>query len=883
MESFRNFTRYPYLFAAGLSLLIFGGCKDDVLPSPSDDSRIIRFDVDSSDNSSSAMFYTRSENGSRYATLSLTGASSPLFLVPSVESTPTAQSQSQTRGTVVDASTIDSFGVFAGYSSEAGSASYKADYMKNVKVTRSSDWTPQEEYLWPGQDALHFNAYSPYIVSPTSEGITALASTSGTPQLSFKVPTEVTDQFDLLYSVPIDASSSPCSLTFNHALTGIRFVTGSELVPCTIKEISINGTKSSGNLNLETGEWADIENEADFIVTPNLSLAATEGGCFVESGIDITSSEGSFLLIPQTLDENAEISITFDFNGEETVLKSSLANQQFEEGKTITYRISANPEADSLILNVSGDFNTEYKGSSNTFTVKSSMSDDGNSVPVSWIAEFVDDNGNTIDQPNWITEFTLSGSGDAEGKLTTVLQDLKFEKMSASTTALQKASDINQTSGQNPYNLSSASGAANIETTANTYVVNAPGTYSIPLVYGNAIVNGSVNTQAYAPSTHNSRALKNFTNHLNNAITSAYIYENSDCTPKDAVLIWEDGMNLIRNVRLSDDAKNLVFDVPASSIRQGNALLAVRDSESQVMWSWQIWVTDYNPSSGFQNITAAGTTYALASQNLGYISGGDNVEFPEVSVKVRFTQTGLPESKEPLTKTITITQSGTTCTTNQYNPYYQWGRKDPMMSDDQNFYDASHNQITTLPSAYADTYSSGKNLMQAYILHPDTFFKGTHDSDEASANWSAYPYVNFWDGTYSTANPKTIYDPNPAGYVVPYTEPLIDFTPQSQNTPTDRYEYRLVTKDSSTEPAGFYVTVKSTGEVLYFPSLGYRTGTTAATASSGNYADYWLSHAIATLKTGGIVQFYTSTGSGPTAQQTTDPLFHGMSIRGVKE
>ena len=85
-----------------------------------------------------------------------------------------------------------------------------------------------------------------------------------------------------------------------------------------------------------------------------------------------------------------------------------------------------------------------------------------------------------------------------------------------------------------------------------------------------------------------------------------------------------------------------------------------------------------------------------------------------------------------------------------------------------------------------------------------------------------------------------------------------------------------------TQKAGFYVTVKSSGEIIFFPALGYRTGTTATTASDGTYANYWLAHAMTTLKSGAIVDFLT-TSTEIIAHQTTDPLFHGMCIRGIKE
>lgn len=886
MDLKRNFSKYnAATLVIMLSPIILESCSDDAINPISNDERFIRFDI-SANNSheTSDGFVTRGLTPFSSNIISLKGGDKPLYLIPRIEEgIDVTEKNIKTRSQLTDASNIESVGVFAGYASEAGSSEYTPNYISNVEITRSSDWTLKDEYLWPGNDKLHFNAYSPYFSSASIEGIKSVNVSPGALSIDYEIPVEVKNQIDLLYSTPVEASSSPCQLSFNHALTAIKFVSGSEMVPCTVKSITVSGVLSSGTLNLESGEWNNLSSPSDFTVIPDITLSEAPDSEYVESGTPITSAEQTFLLIPQVLDKNASISVILDVNGKEFTLSSSLESQSFPMGKTLTYRISANPDADSLILDVSGDFKTDYIGSSISFNVKSSFTENGSTTPVEWKAEYVDDNGNVISQPDWISDFTLSGIGNTTGNITTVMNDLTFEAMSSGTRLLQNASDINASSGNTPYNLSSSSGSSSIENTANTYIINAPGKYSLPLVYGNAIKSSADNKQAYAPSTHNSRALKNFTNHLNNAITSPYIYENSGCTPADAILIWEDELNLIRNVTLSQDGKSILFDVPHNTIRQGNAIVAVRDSEKNVMWSWQIWVTDYNPTTGIQNITASGKSYGLATYNLGYVEGGDKFKFPECSVKIRFTQTGLPEGTDPLTRTVTLYQTGAELSTPDYNTYYQWGRKDPMMSDDKIFYDASHHEITSSPKTDATSLSSINLLMQEYILHPDTFYLGIHENNETSINYTSYPYDNLWNGTYSTANVKTIYDPNPVGFVVPYNEPLIDFTPQSLTDPATRYTFKYNSTSTDSERHGFYVTVISSGEVLYFPDFGYISGTTGTTASSGAYANYWLSHAIQSLKTGAVVILHTINKDDILTQQTTDPLFHGMSIRGITE
>lgn len=881
MNTFKS-SSYSFI-AAAICAMWFTGCSDDLIVSNPGTKGLIQFDVDYSSDFSDISNTRGGAARPSLDILKLDGTESDLYLVPQIE--PTAplihsmhSESGTTRAQLVDSSNMESFGVYAGYTSESGTDEYIPDYMSNVEISRSADWMPHEEYLWPGDGSLHFNAYSPYYSSESNDGIQSVQTVKGEIILTYNSPSAVSSQADLLYASPTDASSSPCRLSFNHALTAVKFVTGAEMAPCTIKKITISNVLSSGQLDLESGNWSNLSSPSDFSVSPDLSLEAAEGSEYVESGAEITSSDETFLFIPQSLPDNAEITVSIEIGGNEYTLSSSLKSQIFPEGKTITYRISANPEADSLILDITGDFNTDYTGSSKSFNVKSLLNKDGSSTPIAWIAEFIDNKGNVIPKPDWISNFTMNGEGNSTGQFVTVMNNLVFENMSAPTRTLQAAADINISSGCNPYNLSSSSGSAAVENTANTYVINAPGIYSFPLVYGNAIKNGADNTQAYVPGTHNSKALKNFTNHLNNAITSPYIYDNTGCTPVDAVLIWEDELNLIRDVALSDDGKTISFRVPHNTIREGNALVAVRDANKSVMWSWQIWVTDYTPSTGVNTITVSGKSYSLASENLGYVVGGDRFSFPECSVKVRFTQSGLPEGVEALSKTVTITQSGIEQSTPAYNTYYQWGRKDPMMSGDKEFFDASHKKIESHPIAAAYDLASTNNLMQEYILHPDTFYLGEHDNDESSASYTPYPYNNFWNGAYSSTNIKTVYDPSPIGFVVPYSEPLIDFVSQASS----KYTLRYTSSDTASEQQGFYLTVLSTGEVIYFPDFGYISGATGATASYGALASYWTSHAIQTLKTGGVVQFLDRDNLIK-SQQTTNPLFHGMGVRAIKE
>ena len=281
MDLKRNFSKYnAATLVIMLSPIILESCSDDAINPISNDERFIRFDI-SANNSheTSDGFVTRGLTPFSSNIISLKGGDKPLYLIPRIEEgIDVTEKNIETRSQLTDASNIESVGVFAGYASEAGSSEYTPNYISNVEITRSSDWTLKDEYLWPGNDKLHFNAYSPYFSSASIEGITSVNVSPGALSIDYEIPVEVKNQIDLLYSTPVEASSSPCQLSFNHALTAIKFVSGSEMVPCTVKSITVSGVLSSGTLNLESGEWNNLSSPSDFTVIPDITLSAATGG-----------------------------------------------------------------------------------------------------------------------------------------------------------------------------------------------------------------------------------------------------------------------------------------------------------------------------------------------------------------------------------------------------------------------------------------------------------------------------------------------------------------------------------------------------------------------------------------------------------------------------
>lgn len=843
----------PFPFIA-VSLIALAACTDSSLEGPDAGRRSIRFNV------SAPSSGVESRGGSSLravgAALTVKGSDSPLYLIPEVRNGVGFMDKGS-RSERVTSSSIEDFGVYASISVSG------APYMENVEVTRENDWTPEREYLWPGKGSLRFVAYSPY-------GVTR-AGADGKRFVDFTTPASVADQTSLLWASPIEASASPCALTFHNALTAVRFAAGAELAPCTVKSIRIYGVPSSGSLDIESGEWSDVTSPESFAIEPDVTIEAAPGSKYVAEGTPLMADDETFLLIPGVLPVDARIEMTISANGVDSELSASIGATEWIAGTTVTYRLSANPSTSGLTLDVIGKLETQYPGQTVPFLVRSALvGDDGDSIAVSWKAEFLDADDNVLDgMPDWMLRFPTQGMGHDDLTASTRMQDLTFIKLSPESQILQNTPSINRTSGHSPYNLANRTGAAADENTANCYIINAPGDYSFPLVYGNALKDGADNKSAYTSTSHSALAMKTFCNHLGNAITSPYIYENSGCKPSDAYLVWEGRLDLIRNVALSADGKRITFTVPEKSIRQGNAMIALRDTDGNIMWSWNIWVTDYRPETETVAYTSGSKTYTYYTRNIGRIMGGDITKFPRCEIKVRFTQTDVPDGLEPLSVTVPFTQTGITIETSDCYNFYQWGRKDPIKSSLKEWFDAGHYEIKSIKTAQLPSIGSGENYMPFFIKNPDIFYKADHSQK--------FTYSNLWNSTLSSAdNVKTIYDPSPVGAKVPLGNGLLAIARDASVVKT------FGAATSGIGSMGLYLDFSS-GDRMFLPELGYRSGGTGNDAQGiGSIGTLWLAQTTGSASSAKVEARCVVIRESD-MQQNTNPRTHGFAIRPILE
>lgn len=693
---------------------------------------------------------------------------------------------------VKDMETYGNFGVLAYLYTGAWDGSATPGFMYNTEVRGDGGvWSPAADHNWPGEgQKLRFFAYAPY----NTPGIELPAQhEAGYPGLTYTVPEKVQDQKDLLVAASGEMAgdhNATAPLTFSHALTAVRFVVGDDMQKGSVTKIALRGVYGKAVYDMDGDSWSAFEETKDFSQTLDKKVDGQPGN-------EITSGEGTFMMIPQQLPQGAEIEVVFtdDLTGTERTLKADIAGATWPQGKTVTYRISTSSILVVPTFEVTAPEAFTYQGGTSEYSVTSylAVSREGDAtqgVPLAWTAEFVEDDGsggyNVIDRPEWLTAFTASGNGGTSATmLSATIAAQQGVTSNPHNEVLRAAAPVSGT-----YDLSTKGGTEPVNT-ANCYVINAPGTYSLPLVYGNAVKNGAANTSAYIPSVidipdEEERYLTHFVNHLDSVITDPYIYNNANCTPANATLVWQDEPELVTNVRLSPDKRGLLFDVPQESIKQGNAIVAVRDAANTIMWSWHIWVTDfvpglpptveerYDPRKTQRDKVVTnyqGVQYTFMGNCIGYCYEGITT-YDARSVKVRFTQAGTGAIK-----VITLIQ--TPAVVNPGNaPYYQFGRKDPMLPG---MLDASGSSVDK--SCYSDGYafklSNDQSSIGASIQNPHIFY-GVRISSWFSG---ALHYYNLWSADnmeYNVHNDnavvKTIYDPSPVGYHLPASNAFTGFT-----------------------------------------------------------------------------------------------------------
>lgn len=583
-----------------------------------------------------------------------------------------------------------------------------------------------------------------------------------------------------------------------------------------------------------------------------------------------TGDNYTFYMLPQPL-AGVKVKIYFSDN---TSINTNLSGT-WKAGTTKTYALSENKSTWQYTLTVTNPAAVDYTSSTtSSYHITSYRKAlDGTLQPVSWKVVGFDGNGDGVfsmdEKPSWLTSLSKTegnGGGAAETGTATLATDIT-DLLAARNKALKSATPLG--SAGSPYDLSTKGGSM-ARSTANCYVISAPGHYSIPLVYGNAITGGVANAHAYTSSASGTYVLQHFKDHAGVDIDNPWItLTNGGANAPDAAkIVWADEKGLVTNLSVKGSGRNafVEFEVPASAIKNGNAVIAVTKGGT-VVWSWHLWfapqdVLNTTPVTNFQN-----KVYHFTNETLGFkytAWSGSSYSAPR-SVKVKVEQTVCQAGGRQVGY-ITITQNNGNVR-NGYNTLYQFGRKDAFPGTD------------TTPDGSFNKNGGDHMSIQNGIQHPETFYTW-------GGSWyynppTGYCYNNLWSmentttgntttGWNDNAVTKTIYDPCPAGFKMPANNAFTGFTTNGRKVGT------MNVSGDWDNGWNFNNRISSPDATVYFPASGYRDSRDGLLNYVGSYGYYWSAVPYNSLNSC-ILSFY----QGNVYPQDYGTRSFGYSVRPV--
>ena len=536
------------------------------------------------------------------------------------------------------------------------------------------------------------------------------------------------------------------------------------------------GSSRSGKITVKYGDQSKI-----FTITQSaasLTLSSSSATC------TYASASKSFSITISNRQSDLAVSVQSDV---------SWITGVSESNGTVSYKVAENNSGSSR----TGKITVTYGGISKEFVVTQTYSATSIAfTPTSASHDYTSGTYNfkyAISNPregqkaavstsdSWITGVT-----DSNGTVSYTIAEnnsgsLRTGKIIVTYAGINKVFSVTQ--GKVPVNLS-------VSGTANCYVVSNAGSYYFKSVKGNSST--SVGTVS----------------------SVAVLWESfgTSTTPSTGALVM--------SVSYKDG--NIYFDT-AITFKEGNTVIAAKNSSGTILWSWHIWFTDEPQGQEYYN--NAGT---MMDRNLGATSAtpGD------------VGALGL---------------------------LYQWGRKDPFLGSSS----ISDDVAISWPSVVSSDSSNG--TIEYATSHPTTFIY-----------YNSRNYDWYYTGSRSTDNtrwttsdkPKSIYDPCPAGWRVPDGGSNGVWSKALGSSST----FKNSSLYSSSNKGMNFSGVFGSASTIWYPASGYLGRTDGCLYNVGGYGLYW---SASPDNVGACYLYLYSTGSvGPSYG---NDRAYGLSVRCLQE
>ena len=253
----------------------------------------------------------------------------------------------------------------------------------------------------------------------------------------------------------------------------------------------------------------------------------------------------------------------------------------------------------------------------------------------------------------------------------------------------------------------------------------------------------------------------------------AKLGENEEFT---AHFVWTDNSNgmasnsVVQSIGVKGKGPKGFLTVKPGSA-EGNAVVAIKNTKGEIMWSWHIWNTTYSPED--DDIEFGD----YMDRNLGALVNA-----------YQFTSNNPDDYNYTRDKPTT------------YGLLYQWGRKDPFPSsrlakqapdspyptqNNKPIYDEGGNVI----DAAKENRESIHNNLEKSVLNPNVFYY----SNDGLGDWLTANSNEQNDNLWS-ADSKSLYDPCPEGWKVPSENWLTRTTYVTYNEMLHQYSISFLKK-----------------------------------------------------------------------------------------
>ena len=796
-----------------------------------------------------------------------------------------------TRANIIKTSTLGDFSA-SGIRGTSASTILTTPEWFHAKKTKSNGELYSPIYWTIAHPFARFFAVSPNTESYSKMTINNTAA-SGSPSVEFEVNTDVTKEVDLMTACSGDVQYATqnvqpvTSLDFRHALTGIRFAVGQNLSwNKTIDKVELRNVllKSKYVLSKQFNGTGAAWDHTGYSMRGNAVLSGVSVSTSASPNTTIMGNAGdnyTFYMIPQQLTGfvTAYVHCT-----DGTTITVPLKGE-WKAGTTRTYKLSQTTSTWNYTITATDPSAAAYdQTTTDNYGITSYREDPAThqQQAVAWkVVGYDANNDGTFsmsEKPAWLTSLskTEGDGGTAADQGTATLTKDVTDLLAKRNKELKDATALGSASA--PYDLSTKGGSVN-RSTANSYVISAPGHYRIPLVYGNAIENGNNNPSSYQTSNTGTYILSNFQDHSGHAIDDPWIEKTNggaNSGVNGAEVVWADAANLVHSPSITHVGGEgfLDFEVTAADIQSGNAVVAVKKGGTTV-WSWHLWFAPKDALDKIKVTNHQNVDYYFTKETLGWKPtqwSGSTYDKPR-TVKVKVEQT-VANNGTKQNAVINITQKPGNVKKGA-TTLYQFGRKD-----------AFPGVATSDLKAGGITENAGDNMtIVNNIQNPDKFYI------YGSSLWTNYGYYNLWSadntvtGGYNQGNDnpvvKTVYDPCPVGFKMPANNAFTGFTTTGQNS-TSQSEMNVDGTDDWqqwTNNFGHnFWTNSSKMATINFPASGLRYSTDGSLYGVGYYGYYWS--AVPSFTGSGCYLNFYSGGVGPLGGVARA---YGFAVRAVSE